>query len=862
MPSAARSRRSASTSSRASLNRGPIVPIFEGMTAGAPIAGCDASDPIGLDRVALLDELPDAVLVTDRSARLIWGNHAAEVMFGRSLEESIGMNCVDMVHPDDLEMALVSLSGMQIERVGLPLELRISTPGGWRQVEMIGSTRGEHLVLVIRDLTDRRRWEVAHDRMALLRSVLQHLTTVAMVLDPSGRVRATSAAITRLLGVGQSSIEGRHITMMVPGRHRVALGRAVHEALASETGTKVAIDVEAYCSDRSTLPVAISFVNLIDDPTVGGLVVTMSDISRRSQAEREREEASAVLAATLESVADGIVTSDISGLPQLWNQQFLEIWAIPDGVDEVRDLAAMRDHLYSMVDDAAAFEARIAEVQADPDGLSEDTIELVDGRVLERRSRPRYVDGEPVGRVWSFRDVTATRRLQSEMTRQAMHDPLTGLANQVLFRQALQDALAGTAANRNVAAMFVDLDDFKEVNDTLGHSAGDLLLIQVADRLRSVVRQGDTVARLGGDEFVVLLLDLDGDESAIDVARRLMESLIPPIELPQESVVVGASIGVAVADPTMDADGLLRSADLAMYHAKSSGRNQFRLYTPDMGREAGRRSSADARLRGAAARGELVVHYQPIVDTNRDDAIVVMEALVRWMHPERGLVMPNDFIPYAEASGIIEEIGLHVLEVACRHAQEWRDHMGPNAPLVSVNLSPHQLLDEMLPERVAEVIERTGLDPTRLVLEFTEGALMQDPSTVARQIRHVRRSGVHLAIDDFGTGHSSLARLQQFPIDSLKIDRSFVQSVEDRTGSSLVLAIVQLAHTLGMLTVAEGVETPEQQACLDQLGSDLSQGFWHSRPIPSEDVLEVLVRRHEVATAAAASRMAVAPPLL
>jgi diguanylate cyclase (GGDEF)-like protein/PAS domain S-box-containing protein len=843
------------------LNTGRPLPISRMMTTGAPTAGRDASDPIGLDRAALLDDLPDAVLVMGPDARLIWGNYAAEIMFGRSLEESIGMSCLEVVHPDDLEMALVSLGSMQFERIGAPLELRISTPTGWRQVEMIGASRRDHIVLVIRDLTERRRWEVAHDGLAQLRSVLQHLSTVAMVLDPSGRVRTTSAAITRLLGIGQRAIEGRHITMMVPGRSRVALGRAVHEVLAAETGAKVAIDVEAYCADRSTLPVAISMVNLVDDPTVGGLVVTITDISRRSQAEREREETSAVLAATLESVADGIVTSNADGIPELWNRQFAEMWNIPEEIDRSKDLRGLLGHLLSMVDDPVGFERRLAEIHADPYGLSEDTVQLADGRVLERRSRPRHVDGEPVGRVWSFRDVTETRRLQADLARQALHDPLTGLANQVLFRQALQHALATAADGRSVALMFVDLDDFKAVNDTLGHSSGDLLLVEVADRLRSVVRATDTVARLGGDEFVVLLVDIEDQESAIDVARRTMEALVPPVELPQDTVCVGASIGVAVAEPNMDADGLLRSADLAMYHAKQSGRNQFRLYTPDMGRELGRRGSADSRLRGAAGRGELVVHYQPIVDTRRDNTIVAMEALVRWMHPERGLVMPGEFIPYAEASGIIEEIGMHVLEVACRHATEWHEHLGMQAPIVSVNLSPHQLVDEMLPERVADVLDRTGLDPSRLVLEFTEGALMQDPATVARQIRAVRRSGVHLAIDDFGTGHSSLARLQQFPIDSLKIDRSFVSTVGDRTGSSLVLAIVQLAHTLDMLTVAEGVQTPEQQARLDELGSDLSQGFLHHRPIPAEEVLPLLLGSNQALMAAAAQQPAATPPL-
>ncbi len=827
---------------RTVLNTRQDVPIHVEMIEVPPVTARWEFDPTGRRRAALLDELPDAVLVTDRSARLLWGNRAAEELFGRTLDETVGIDCTDLVHPADLEMAVVSLGSMQTERVGLPLELRIDTPGGWRQVELIGSTHGDEIVLVVRDLTNRRRWEVAHDHIALLRNVLQHITTVAMVVDPDGHIRSTSAAITRLLGLGQRQAEGSHLTQLVPGDQRVALGRALHDALAAPEGDTVTVDVDAKCKDRTRLPVTMSMVNLVDDPTVSGLIVTMHDMSRRSAAERALHDANAVLGATLDSVADGIVAADIDGRIRTCNQQFFEVWQMPPELVAGADLGQMTDHIRSMVEDPDGLMARIDEINSDPHSVSEDTIEFLDGRVIERRSRPRFVDGEAVGRVWSFRDVTSTRRLQAELARQALHDPLTGLANQVLFRRRLEVALESASDGRNVAAMFVDLDDFKAVNDTLGHSAGDLLLIEVGERLRTAVRPEDTVARLGGDEFAVILQDVDGDESAIEVARRLMEALSQPVELAQGLVVVGASIGVAVADASLDPDGLLRCSDLAMYHAKRSGRNQFRLYTPEMGQD-GSRSLADTRLRGAANRGELVVHYQPIVDPGRDDVIVVAEALVRWMHPERGLLLPTEFIPYAETSGVIDEIGLHVMEAACRQAQQWQEQFGADAPMVSVNLSPHQLLDDHLPERVSEVIDDAGLDPTRLVLEFTEGALMQDPASVVRQIRSIRRRGVHLAIDDFGTGHSSLARLQQFPITTLKIDRTFVQHVGDRTGSSLVEAIVQLAHTLGMLTVAEGVETEAQQQRLVEIGADLCQGFLFHRPMPADELTPILARQ-------------------
>lgn len=791
------------------------------------------------DPTSLIECLPDAVLFTDLEARLVWGNRAAEELFGRTLEESAGMVCMDLIHPDDLEMAVVSLASMQSERVGLPLELRVRTPSGWRQVELIGSNVDGGLLMVIRDLTQRRRWDVAHDRTDLFRSVLQHLSSVVMVLEPSGEMRATSAALTRLLGIGQRVVEGRHVTMLVSSPDRPLVTDALRRTLDADSGAKFDIDVDGLRADGSIQPVSISMVNLVDDPTVAGIVVTISDNTRRARAEHGLRSANAVLAATLDSVSDGILALDGHGAVCSWNRQFVDIWGIPEEHLRRDDLRAILDHTVALAAEPDEVRRAILEVHRDGSTLHGSTIELVDGRVIECRSRPQRVDGVASGRVWSFRDVTSTRELERDLEHRALHDPLTGLANQVLFRRELERVLV-EVDDRPCAVAFVDLDGFKEVNDSLGHSAGDLLLVEVARRLRSVLRPVDTVARLGGDEFAMLLVDVDGDEVAVDVARRLQERLGDPIDLLGHSVVPGASIGIAISQPGAEVDGLLRDADLAMYHAKRSGRNQYRLFTPELAGTSMGSTAIDPRLRGAAARGELIVHYQPIVDPKRGNEIVAAEALVRWRHPERGIVGPAEFVPYAERSGLIDEIGLHVLELACRDVLTWSTLLGVRAPLVSVNLSPHQVLDERLPDRVMEVISGTGADPSRVVLEFTEGALMQDPATVARQLHRIRDTGIRLAVDDFGTGHSSLARLQQFPISTLKIDRTFVQQVEGRTGASLVLAVVQLAHALEMLAVAEGVETAEQQDRLNDLGVDLAQGYLHHRPLEPDAVTALL----------------------
>ena len=783
--------------------------------------------------------LPDAVIVVDASAMLVWGNKAAELLFGRTLDDSVGLSGLDFIHPDDLELAAVSLSSVVTKRVGTPLELRVSGVDGWHLVEMVGAPLGDHLVLVLRDLTERRRWELGGDEVSRFRAVLQNAAPVTMLLDERGVVESSSAALTRLLGVDQEWMEGRSVTDLVEGRDRGAILDALASLLggpsATGHGTRAEVDVRVHRADGSVVPMSLSLANLLDDPTVKGIVATLHDISRRVRTEDDLRETNSLLAATLDATAEGVLVVGLQGRITSFNRRFAEMWRIPQDLLDSGSEEQVLSQAMRSLSDPNAFRSRIEALYADPDAESHDLVEFRDGRVFERDSRPQRVDGVVIGRVWSFRDVTAHRVLQTELAHQASHDPLTGLANQVLFRERVSGASHRLIRPEDrLAVLFIDLDDFKIVNDSFGHSAGDHLLISVSDRLRRCVRRRDTVARMGGDEFAVLVALLEQDSEAVDMARRILAVVSDPIRVAGRPTSASASIGIVFGRAGDSADDLLRNADLAMYVAKNGGRNRYCVYESAMHDAALHRLDVDSRLRGAAVRGELVVQYQPVVET-RSGEMLALEALVRWQHPELGLLMPAEFVPLAEETGIIDEIGQHVLALACEEARVWADLVGQDiAPAVAVNLAPRQLLDERLPDRIASHLQRAGVEPARLVLEITEGALMQDPDAATRRLQHLRRVGVRLAVDDFGTGRSSLAHLQRFPIDTLKIDRSLIEGVDRHPGSELVRAIVQLAHTLGMTPVAEGVETESQRAALVDLGCDLAQGYLFARPMDAE----------------------------
>ena len=432
---------------------------------------------------------------------------------------------------------------------------------------------------------------------------------------------------------------------------------------------------------------------------------------------------------------------------------------------------------------------------------------------------------------------------EAEMRHQALHDPLTGLPNRTFFVERLTQWLArAERGNGTGAVMFVDLDHFKIVNDALGHVRGDQLLQAVSRRVRAALRPSDTVARVGGDEFVVLCEDLDSQDEALSVAKRLSGALDDPFKVADHVHRVTASVGVAVWTPGATADDLMRDADAAMYRAKEGGRARCQLFHAGMRAWAENWFTIEDELRNALESGELSNVYQPIVDPS-DGRIAGFEALVRWYHPERGTISPADFIPVAEQNGMIVEIGHQVLREACEEAMRWSPLPDGSDLRISVNLSPRQLGDAGLVDSVRAVLRATKLPPARLSLEITESAFADDPARALHTLRNLKKLGVSLELDDFGTGYSSLTYVRMFPIDALKIDRSFVQGVSDcPEDAAIVEAVIMMGRALGVNVVAEGVESEEQSEVLQGLGCTLAQGFLFSRPVPASALADLVAR--------------------
>ncbi|MGK5678314.1 putative bifunctional diguanylate cyclase/phosphodiesterase [Actinoplanes sp. URMC 104] len=448
-------------------------------------------------------------------------------------------------------------------------------------------------------------------------------------------------------------------------------------------------------------------------------------------------------------------------------------------------------------------------------------------------------DPSVAGLVLNTRDISERKELQDQLVHEAYHDALTQLANRALFRERVGEALRTKPADGEVTVLFLDLDGFKEVNDSLGHLAGDQLLVQVADRLRSSVRDGDVVARFGGDEFAVLIESERGARDAEQVARRIIEVLETPFASDTRNIHVQASIGLAAAGMLADgetdgAEQLMRNADLAMYKAKSAGGSVHASYDPEMLSDLVARLELEADLRLALERGQLHLHYQPTIDLTTSE-VVGFEALARWQHPTRGLIPPAEFIPIAEATGLIVPLGRWVLREACSQAVEW-SAAGGRPVKMAVNVSVRQFDRADLVEVVAGILAETGMPADQLCLEMTESVLMTDTDDNLEQLLRLKALGVTLAIDDFGTGYSSLAYLRRFPVDTLKIDRSFVERLGALTDdTALADTIVQLGKSLGMACVAEGIEEFGQLAALREMGCHFAQGYYFSRPVPATE---------------------------
>jgi diguanylate cyclase (GGDEF)-like protein/PAS domain S-box-containing protein len=799
----------------------------------------------------LLDELPDVVIVLDAVGQVVWGNARAERFFGHTLDEYAGRSGLEFVHPDDLELVMRSLASIQSKEVGTTLEVRLQSTSGWRLIELIGTPVGWFapgaVLFSLRDLTERRRFEVARDETARFRSLVHNAAAITMLVSERGRIDSVSAALTRILGHDPEHVENLPLADLASETDRPALAAALAWAARGATAVHpVVVGVKLRRHEGEEVPFELSIVNLLDEPTVGGFVVTAHDISARTAMELELRTALSLLQATLDSTADGVVVVDRGGSITGVNGRLREMFRVPeDSLDRSLDPPAgekpMEFVLEQLVDPGAFFS--VIEVFADhPERETTDILEFKDGRVFERFSRPQIVDREIVGRVWSFRDSTERVRLESELSYQAFHDSLTGLANKALFTDRLNLAVARMERTRKpMAVMFLDLDNFKTVNDSLGHSVGDQLLGVVAEVLLGCIRSTDTAARLGGDEFAVLIDYLEGHADIVALAERILTALRRPVTLGTTEVVATASIGITFGVPGTTGEQLLRNADLAMYRAKEHGKDRFEEFRDHMHTAIVERLELEADLRRTmGGNQELVVHYQPVVDLTTG-AIIGFEALVRWQHPLRGLLQPGAFIPFAEEVGLIDVVDRFVLAEACAQLHYWqqRDLVPPDME-ISVNLSARELTDPGTATHVSEMLAGAAFDPSNLILEITESAMMRDTDTVVQNLHALRALGLRIAVDDFGTGYSSLAYLEQFPVDILKIDRSFVAALSDDDQTGLAQAVIQIAETLGLMTVAEGVESAEQATRLRALGCRAAQGYHLGMPLDAHATEEML----------------------
>ena len=438
--------------------------------------------------------------------------------------------------------------------------------------------------------------------------------------------------------------------------------------------------------------------------------------------------------------------------------------------------------------------------------------------------------------VLHIRDVSDRKAHEENLLRRALYDPLTGLANRALFREHVDKALARLRRTpaRPHAVLFVDLDGFKTINDSLGHAAGDEVLAEVGRRLLRWMRPGDTAARLGGDEFAVLLENTSQFDVGV-LAKRILDVLLAPILVLGKEVVLTGSIGIALSETGQDSDALLRNADAAMYTAKAAGKGQYRVFEPEMHQAALRRLDLEADLRRAVGRGELYLSYQPIVDLV-NGRVTAAEVLARWNHPDRGLIPPLDFISVAEDSGYIRELGRHILQQACHQMKAWHRRFPTEDPLrLCVNVSVRQIEHPEFYEEVAHALDASGLSGSHLTLEITESLFMSDFGATVQKLRQLKELGLKLAVDDFGTGYSSLSYLRSLPIDILKIDKSFVVGVTHGPEQSAVArAVVKLARTFNLLTVAEGIERLDQATELKAMGADMGQGYLFSLPLPAD----------------------------
>ena len=676
----------------------------------------------------------------------------------------------------------------------------------------------------------------AHVHEARFRALVRHSSDTIVLLDRDGRLMF-SAGRSAPLGFAPLAITGQNALDFVhPDDHEVA-GQALVELMAGAHHAGP-FEMRLRDNDGVWIPVEVEASNLLENRAVGGIVVGFRDIRERLQAESELRASEARLRTLVKNIpgavyrcqarppyADEFVSDAVLSLTGYAAEQFLSDEILHDDLI----LPGHRERSDQELEVALA---------AHRPFVIEYPIRHRDGSVrwiLEQGQASYDADGHPVWLDGVMFDVTERKRLEERLAHDAAHDPLTGLPNRTLLLETLDRALRrASRTHTNVAVLFLDLDQFKRVNDNLGHAAGDDLLIAFAQRLEGVLRASDLAARTGGDEFVVVCTDMESPVEAEHLAHRIALTLGTPFDVRGREVFITASIGIAVADAGSTGGQLVQYADTAAYRAKERGRNRYEVFDDALRAAASSALETETELHRALAENQLFLHYQPIVNLESHETVGV-EGLLRWDHPHRGLVGPDHFLGAAGASGLIVPIGCHVVELACDALSQL------DAPLtLAVNLSPRELAQPDLVDRISSTLRDAGADPTRLCLEITESALLEDADLALATLGLLKDLGVILAIDDFGTGYSSLNYLRRLPVDIVKIDRSFVAELgRGGAGDTIIAGIIGLTLGLGLEVVAEGIELPEQAAALLELGCTRGQGFLYSPAVPLDQAVAV-----------------------
>jgi len=791
---------------------------------------------------ARYEQASTAQSLLDMAGNHLSMNDAYCGLLGWPREELLGRPVVELAHPSDLGEAEATLAGLQSGAgVSATFEAMLRHSDGHAVPVLVDVTvlrdpddAPDGMACFVRDLTAVREAEGRLARQeALFKALNRRASDVALVHDAETNIVFVSPSVTELFDYQLEDVMGALGTDLVHPDDVAAVEEAIAQVLSRPDGVE-RLTIRIKDGRGHWRWVEDTVTNCLSDPDIGGLVANLRDVTAEVQAQEELRRSEARYRAIAETAQEGIAVIDPEGRVLFANQKLAEILGLTLEATYARDARTL-------------FEA-----QLDPDGQARHHWRTLTGpesfeigyphpdgarHLLSISSAPLPLpESGDVGSLAMVSDVTEARRAERELRRQALHDALTDLPNRALLSDRLDMAVkrrerTGAGA---VALLFLDLDQFKLINDSRGHDVGDELLVEIGSRLQQAIRPGDTVARFGGDEFAVLCENVD-EREARQVAERLRAALGEPVQLRGHRVYVDASIGIALSPPH-DAEALLRFADTAMYRAKSEGRGRIRVFDSTLATGADRKLIVMSALREALDKNSLHLHYQPIVDI-RSGALRGVEALLRWTDDRLGQVSPVEVVAAAESMGMQFALDEWVLRSACEEIANVRPGSVPPDAYLSVNVSAGNIGAMPLDELVLRTVDATGWPAQRLTLEVTESAIMADAESAVTLLTRLRELGVAIAVDDFGTGYSSLAYLKRLPVSVLKIDRSFVDQVTvDPDSLAIATSIVDLSRALGLRTVAEGIETPEQAAVMLGLGCRNGQGYLWSPAVPVEDL--------------------------